>query len=190
MPYISTQDLFRFISPDEIKVYCGFSPNVRNETITAQIQLAQNLKLQVILGKTLYEELKAEFILANGNPNLIVDGTTNANGVDYKTLYFTCFPVLVWYTAWYSVSVIGVKLEEKGIMLNDSDYADNAAFNGLKLKEDRIRKTAEEYTEQLYCYLKETFKDDVEFNAESKNEGRRFSGVYFPVKTNKSCTNC
>lgn len=190
MPYYQElNDLFRFISPDEMKIYCGIAPNVRNEQLTPQIQLAQDLKLKIALGETLYNDLKEEFILANNNPNNLADGTTNADGVNYKALYFKCFPALVWWSAYYSVNVVAIKIEEKGIMLNDSDYADNAEFDGLKLKEDRIRKVAEEYTEQLYCYLKENFNDDPEFKEESKDEGRRFSGIFFPIKV-KKCNNC
>lgn len=189
MAYISLEDLFRFISPDEIKVYCGVAKNVRDEQITPQIQLAQTLKLEIALGSTLYQELKDEFVLANGNPNNLRDATQTPNGVDYKALYFKCFPVLVWWTAFYSVNVIAMKIEEKGIMYNDSDYAENGQFDAMKFKEDRIRKVAEEYTETLYCYLKDNFKDDKEFKEESKDEGRRFSGIYFPIKP-KSCSKC
>lgn len=189
MSYIELNDLFRFISPDEVKVYCGFAPNVRNEQITAQIQLAQSLKLEIALGTTLYNELKDEFILANGNPNNLRDNTMTPNGVDYKALYFKCFPVLIWWTAFYSLNVVAMKIEEKGVMWNDSDYADNASLDGMRFKEDRIRKTAEEYTEQLYCYLNANFKEDEEFKEESKDEGRRFSGIYFPNKP-KSCNKC
>lgn len=189
MAYIELNDLFRFISPDEVKVYCGVSNNVRNEVITPQIQLAQNLKLKIALGDTLYEKLKAEFITANYNPNNLPDSLTSLDGVDYKQLYQECFPSLVWWTAYYSMNVIAIKIEEKGIMANNSDYAENTEFDGLKLKEDRVRKVAEEYTEQLYCYLNENFKDDKDFTDESEDEGRRFSGMYFPTKPTK-CKDC
>lgn len=189
MAYQEINDLFRFIDADEMKVYCGVGQGVREEALLPQIQLAQNLKLKVMLGPTLYEELKADFIFANGNPNNMNDGTLNANGVNYKALYFQCFPVLVWWSAFYSVNVVAVRFEEKGLMANSSDYGDNTEFAGLKLKEDRIRKVAEEYTEALYCYLNDNFKDDAEFKEESKDEGRRFSGIYFPIKVN-SCKNC
>ena len=189
MAYKQIEDVFRFINPDEVKVYCGVGANVRDAQIIAQIQLAQSLKLEIALGSTLYNDLKNEFILANGNPNQLADGTTNADGINYKELYFKCFPCLVWWTAFYSINVIAVKVEEKGIMYNNSDYAENSEIDGFKLKEDRVRKVAEEYTEALYCYLKDTFKDDEEFKEESKDEGRRFSGMYFPVKVGK-CRGC
>lgn len=190
MAYTSLQDLFRFINPDEVKVYCGVGGNVREEAILPCIQTAQDLKIKKALGETLYNKLVVEFTTASFNPNNLADGTLNADGINYKELYFQMFKPLIWWTAYYSMNNIGVKVEEKGIMLNTSDYAENAEYNGLKLKEDRTRKTAEEYTEELYCYINDTFKDDEDFENESVDAGRRFSGIYFPNKSARKCNNC
>lgn len=183
-------DLFRFISPKEVKVYCGFSKNVRDDKILPQIQIAQNLYLKKALGDTLYSNLKEDFTNANYNVNNMSDGTTNADGINYKELYYKSFDMLVWWTGYYSLNVVAIQIEEKGLMSNYSEYADNAYETSFKLKEDRIRKIAEEYTENLYCYLSETFKNDEEFNEESVDEGRRFSGIFYPNKTGKNCNKC
>jgi hypothetical protein len=194
-PYIPLEDLFRFIEPSEISVYCGFETTIYEKTILPSIQIAQDLKLKKNLGDVLYNKLKDEFLLANKNPNNIRDSSQSPDGIDYKGLYFKCFPVLVWWSAVYSLSDVAIKIEQKGIMFDSADYAENGALETFKFKEARLKTTAEEYTEELVCYLEETFPKNSEANSlvkyqeESVEEGTRSCGIFFPKKFS-SCKKC
>jgi hypothetical protein len=192
------QDLFRFIQPQDIKTLCNMGSNVVDEELIPNIVLSQDTKIQTVLGKTLYNELVAEFIAANYNPALLPDGTTLPNQINYQELYQEIYKPLVWWSYYNSLAPIAIKIEEKGVQLNDSDYSDNAGIIGLKEVEARARKYAEHYQELLFCYINETFKDRTlptyrtELVKESREEGKRFSGIYFPhqrgcVKCNTDC---
>ena len=181
---VEQTDLFRFISPDELSVYCGVSPNVREEHIIPNIILAQDLFLKKLLGNTLYDNLKNEFINANYKPNDLPDGTTTTNGINYKQLYNECFSPLVWWTAYYSIRNLSVKITESGIMFNTTDYSENGKMELYNLSEDRCRKVAEEYTVVLKEYLDTTFKTNEQYEEEKKEVGERFSGMYFKKKVN------
>lgn len=186
---VQQTDLFRFISPDELSVYCGVSANVREEHIIPNIILAQDLFLKKLLGNTLYNDLKDEFINANYIPNNLPDGTTTTNAINYKQLYAECFPALVWWTAYYSIKNLSIKITETGLMFNDTDYSENGKMEVLNLSEDRCRKIAEEYTVVLKTYLDNTFKTNGQYEEEKTEIGERFSGMYFKRKVKYPNTN-
>lgn len=184
------KDIKTLVTPLDIKTYCSMSPNIQDVVFIPKIKLAQDLKLEIILGSSLYKRLWEEFTLANGVPSAIADGTTNADGINYKELYEYISPVLIWWSAYYSLDAIVIKVDEKGVNIHTSDYTaevDRAAYTD-KLKQYRYN--AETYTEKLQCYLQEALKDDEDYEEEGdKNEGTTTFNIFFPSKRNK-CNNC
>ena len=176
------------INTQDILTLCGISANVQETNLIPSILIATDTYIKPTLGKTLYDSLMVEWIAALKNPNNLPDGTL-APFIDYKTLYIDYVrPSLAWWAYTDFIPVNGLKVEEKGVMLNDSDYGTNAGVEGINKIETRARKNAENYTERLHCYLKETFKDNVDFNKQTEPEGKFFSGIFFPQS--KSCSTC
>jgi len=181
------QNIDVLIPTQDILTYCGISANIQETNLIPSILIATDTYIKPTLGETLYDNLMAEYILALKNPNNLPDGTL-APFIDYKTLYKKVRPALAWWSYTDFIPANGIKVEEKGVMLNDSDYGTNAGIDGLRLIETRARKNAENYTEVLHCYLKETFKTNTDFQEETKPEGKHFSGIFFPQT--KGCSNC
>lgn len=186
---IQSREAFHtLVTVQDIKTYIPIAANIVNASLIPHIITATDTVLRPILGSTLYSRLLDEWTLANFNPNDLRDGTQTPDMIDYKELYKQLFFPLIWNSALQALPFLAVKISEKGIMLNDSDYSDNAGIVGLNEMKFTVRKTAENYTEQLICYVKDTFKSE-DFANESKAEGGFFSGIHFPIKPSK-CKNC
>lgn len=179
------------ISDKDIKLYCDVSANIQSSSFVPSIILAQDLKILPEIGETLYNELVAEWILANRNVNNLPDGSLSANTFNYRELYKRILKPLVWWSYTTSIAGMSIKVEEKGVMLNKADYADNSLFTGIKEAETRARKNAEYYTEQLRCYIKEVISKRIDADS-VKNEPKKvagfFGGIYF--RNDSSCGDC
>lgn len=182
-------DIVTLITPTNIKTYCGVAANIQDSNFIPSIIIATDLKIKPNLGVTLFNKLMVEFIAVNANPaNLPISGSTD--GVNYFELYEQIFKPLIWWAYTDSIAPIAIKVEEKGVQFPNSDYSENAGIAAMREIENRTRKNAEYYTEQLLCYIKNTFKDDADVVDEAQDEGSFFSGIFFPKDFTKSCSSC
>ena len=188
-PIDRRNDLNILVTPSDIKTYTNLSPNVNDLTIRPVIFLCQRLYVQTVLGDTLYNKLMVEWDNANRVPADLPDGTLGPDTTNYKELYQEFYQALIWWSYTHLIFVNGVKIEEKGVMLNQSDYSENGGFELIRQVENRVRSVAQTYQDKFTCYVKDTFKEDEDVKVESKSNGTTFSGMYFPnkVKTCKSC---
>lgn len=180
------------ITTKDVKQYCNLNANVQDALIIPSIITATDTKIIPVISKQLYQELINELILVNMNPNNLPDGTTLPNNFNYKELYQEILKPLVWWSYSLLIPNIGIKVDEKGIMLNDSDFSENGGLNLIREAETRARKTAEYYTEQLNCYVKEVTKkreDSQALESDQSLVSGFFNGLYFPKK-HKRCTDC
>jgi hypothetical protein len=176
------------ISDKDIKLYCDVSANIQSSSFTPSIILAQDLKILPEIGETLYNELLNEWIAANRIVNNLPDGSLSANTFNYRELYKRILKPLVWWAYTNSIAGMSIKVEEKGVMLNKADYADNSLFTGIREAETRARKNAEYYIEQLRCYIKDVISkriDAEEIKTEPKKVAGFFGGIYF--RSDESC---
>jgi len=186
-------DISTLIKADTVKIYCSLAANIRNEVIIPKIKLAEDLKLVLILGNSLYDRLVDEFNAANGVPSAIADGTTNADGINYQELYNKCVPVLSWWSAYYSLDAIAVKVDEKGVNVHTSDYTAEVDRASYIDKAKQYRTNAESYTEILQCYLQENLSDDEDYEDEGNTEeGKSTFGIFFSNKHKRKggCKRC
>lgn len=188
---IERMDSINLITDKEIKFYCDVSANIQSSSFTPSIILAQDTKILPEIGETLFNELLNEWKIANRNVNNLPDGTTSANTFNYRELYQRILKPLVWWSYTTSIAGMSIKVEEKGVMLNKADYADNSLFTGIKEAETRARKNAEYYTEQLRCYIKDVISKRIDADT-IKNEPQKvagfFGGIYF--RNDSSCNDC
>jgi hypothetical protein len=187
----SRMDIVNLIDDKDIKLYCSVSANIQSSEFVPGIILAQDCKIQPEIGETLYNELLAEWVLAGGIVNNLPDGSLSANTFNYRELYKRILKPLVWWAYTETIPAISIKVEEKGVMLNKAEYADNTDLSGIKEAETRARKNAEYYTEQLRCYIKDVISkriDAEEIKDEPKKVAGFFGGIYF--SNTSSCNNC
>ena len=182
-------DLTLLVTPEDVKTFTNIGQNVNDLNIIPIIFLAQELYIKTVLGEPLYLRLLTEWNAANRVPANLPDGTLGPDTTNYKELYQEFYQALIWWSYTHFIFVNGVKVEEKGVMLNQSDYAENGGLELIRQTENRVRSIAQNYQDAFICYVKETFKDNTEVKENSKSNGTTFSGIYFPNKV-KNCKQC
>lgn len=178
----SRMDIVNLIDDKDIKLYCNVSANIQSSLFVPAIILAQDTKIEPEIGHTLFSELLNEWILAGGIVANLPDGTTSANTFNYRELYKRILKPLVWWAYTEAIPGISIKVEEKGVMLNQAEYAENTQMIGIKEAETRARKNAEYYTEQLRCYVKDVISKRIDADTvkeEPKKVAGFFGGIYF-----------
>ena len=190
----SRMGIVNLIDDKDIKLYCNVSANIQSSLFVPAIILAQDTKIQPEIGHTLFTELMNEWILANRIVANLPDGTTSANTFNYRELYNRILKPLVWWSYTEAIPGISIKVEEKGVMLNQADYAENTQMIGIKEAETRARKNAEYYTEQLRCYVRDVISKRIDADTvkeEPKKVAGFFGGIYFNNinSCNNNCNN-
>ena len=179
------QGLFKLVTPQTVKVLTGLNANIQEDTLEIPIQTAQAFRIGGTLGKTLYDKLCAQWVTAAYDRNNLP--TAAPDGVNYQELYDQVVLPLCWWAYVESLVVLAVSIDNKGVMLNTSEYQENAGKDGYYLLINRQQKTAEAYIDRLAEYVCKTFKNDNDVSQEaSKNGGTRFT---FGFQSGDSC-NC
>jgi len=184
------RQLFKFVTPEEVKISTGLSANITDDGLNIPIITATDMKIKPIIGDYLYNNLKTLYIAANYDDSLLPDSLTSTDGIDYRELYNQIYQPLCWWSYIESLLTLSVKIEEKGIQYNTSDYSTNGEISAYNQVHNRQRKVAESYTEKLICYVKETFKDNATVSKEVGAEGTYASGIYFYKPTKRPCKYC
>ena len=179
---------FTFVTPQQVKIATGLAPNINDDNLVVPIITAMNLRLKPILGTTLYNSLKQHYIDANYNANALPDGSTLPDNINYKELYSELYNMLCWWSFVQALLGIAIKVDEKGIMFNSSDFATNSELVGYNKVSDNNQKIAEMYTDQLVCYVREAITDK-QLKAGENESGTTQFATFFPNKRN-FCEGC
>lgn len=185
---ILRSEQFTFVTPQQVKIVTGLAPNINDDNLVVPIVTAMNLRLKPILGVTLYNSLKQHYIDANYDANLLPDGSTLPDNINYKELYSELYYMLCWWSFVQALLGIAIKIDEKGIMFNSSDFAVNSELVGYNKVSDSNQKIAEMYTDQLVCYVR-TAITDKQLKAGENESGTTQFATFFPNKRN-FCENC
>ena len=176
---VKRSQLFKFTSPEDVKLNTGLVNSISNDALITPIITSQDLNILPVLGSTLYNNLKTHFIAGNYDPENLPDGSTLPDNINYKELYYKMFPALCWWSAVHSLLSISVKVDDKGIMYNNSDYSSNGELPAYNQVNNKMTKIAESYTDNLLEYMKETFANNKDVVKESVPVGRkRFATIY------------
>ena len=185
---LERSEQFMLITPNNVKVVAGLAANINNDNLITGIIRATDLRIQPILGDTLYENLKAHYIAVNYVWTNLPDGSTFPDNIDYKTLYSKIYKALCWWSYMDSLLTIAVKTDEKGIMFNNADYSTNGELVAYSEVKAQLTKVAEAYTDILVCYVKSAIID-AELKEEQIESSTTEFSTYFPKKSN-GCNNC
>ena len=181
-------ELFTFVTPEEVKVNTGLAANINDDNLVIPIVTATNIRIKPILGDSLFNSLKSHYIAVNYDYNLLPDGSTLPDNINYKQLYIEMFQALCWWSYIESLIGIAIKVEEKGIMYNQSSFSDNGELAGYNQVNNRQKQIAESYTDIFRCYVKETIID-ISLKKEQVESATSEYSTFFPNKYNK-CNNC
>lgn len=183
-------DIFTLITVEDVKTYTPLRANVEPSQLKSSIFNAELLYIKNALGKTLYDELVNEFVAVQGNPNLLPDGSTLPNATNYKELYQQMKLALIWYSYYMIIPVLGIKLTEKGVEYQNSDFSDNGELKAINELESRALIVAKQHLDNLTCYIDKTFTSKRnEIVQESNNLSTTSQFIYIPKSHRcKSCT--
>lgn len=139
------------ISEDYIKTNSGLNDNVWGSYLTPSIREAQDIKLQQILGSTLYERLLE--MVENG-------AIRNADFKPYKDLLDGYIqPYLMYQTISDLVPIIGVKLTNLGVVISNDEHLTNLTQSERELVQSYYGQRAEFYGKRLQNFLKDNRKN-------------------------------
>lgn len=145
--------LITFIEPLYVKVHTTVSPNLNDGVIKTSIWQAQNQYTKSVLGLELYNKLLDLWITANKIPQNLPDAGQSIDGNDYRALYFACLDSLCWFSYYNIILNTGVKIDEKGVMTNNSDYSENGGIELIAMMQRNIKNIASEHQETLRRYI-------------------------------------
>ena len=134
------------ISEDFIKTNSGLNDNVWGSYLTPAIREAQDIKLQQILGSTLYQSLLDK----------VADGSIKNNDFKpYKSLLDDYVQIYLMYqTISDLVPIIGVKLTNLGVVVSNDEHLTNLSQSERELVQTYYGQRAEFYGKRLQEYLK------------------------------------
>ena len=135
------------ISEDFIKTNSGLNDNVWGSYLTPAIREAQDIKLQQILGTSLYQSLLDK----------VADGTIkNIDFKAYKTLLDEYVQIYLMYqTISDLVPFIGVKLTNLGVVISNDEHLTNLSQSERELVQTYYEQRAEFYGKRLQEFLKD-----------------------------------
>jgi len=116
-----------------------FDPNL----VSPFIGLAEEANVIRILGQDLYDDMVANQNpnVSNYNPNagaLVQKFPSNANYETLWTKFLLRYEGLVVYQ--YALPFIGIQTTPQGVLLNNTEYEDNAGLEGVKFLQTTIQK--------------------------------------------------
>jgi hypothetical protein len=133
------------ISEDYIKTNSGLNDNVWGNYLTPAIREAQDIKLQQILGTSLYEAILEQ--VKNG-------AIKNDHFKPYKALLDDYIqPYLMYQTISDLVPIIGVKLTNIGVVVSNDEHLTNLTQGERELVQTYYGQRAEFYGKRLQNFL-------------------------------------
>lgn len=188
------------VSELDIKTKTPMSANKVDTSLINYITLAQDMYIKKTLGVTLYNNLIAEWVQSSYNPDGLPDGTyvdplSTPNAIppiivgdktNYKQLYQEIRKTLIWYSYVLSLPYIAIKVEEAGIMLNNTDYSESSGIVGLDRLVREGKAVAQSYMELLQEYICSIVEDKEEL----KDVGGASIGIFVPHRNHHNRNTC
>jgi hypothetical protein len=175
------------IKPQDVKVYTPISGSINESNLVVAIKAAEDTWIKPTMGK-LYDELLSELALVNDDPDKLPDGSLLPYK-NYKELYSQMYLSHVWYSYFTYVKMFSIKVEEKGVMFNSSDYAENGGLKALSTISEEIKTVAERYMTIFQCYLNDKYKEKEE-DLNPMGQKTTSLGLYIPQRYFKKCKKC
>lgn len=147
------------ISEDYIKTHSGLNENIWGSYLTPAIITAQDIKLQSILGDTLYEALL----------NIVENGRISASDRRaYKSLLDGYIqPYLMWATLSDLVPIIAIKMANIGTVISNDEHIQNISLEERNLLQKFYEDKADFYCRRLQDFLKNTRDKNIKFDLEN-----------------------
>jgi len=175
-----------------------FDPNL----VSPFIGLAEEANVIRILGQDLYDDMVANQNpnVSNYNPNagaLVQKFPSNPNYETLWTKFLLRYEGLVVYQ--YALPFIGMQTTPQGVLLNNTEYADNAGLEGVKFLQTTIQKHIDDLEPLINTFLCDNKGDYPEFDSEKMcdeccndctSDSYSYCGCGYSLNYNKPCPSC
>lgn len=158
----------------------NLSTNFDQNLIAPYIALAEEGNTVRILGVDLYEDmiLNQNPLPSNYNPNagaIVLKFPTNAAYENLWTKYLLRYEGLI--TVNYALPFIGLQTSTQGVLLKNTEFAENAGIEGIKFLQDTIQKPIDDLEPRIEYFL-----------CKNKGDYLKFDSSKCPCKDNVSCS--
>jgi len=131
------------ISEVKLKNFTNINKNVDMDVLKAEVQIAQDIDLQTLLGTKFYNHLLSQ-----------VSATGNTFNVDEKTLVDDYIqPFLIQQAYYQSMNAIAFRSMNRGVVTGDMENAHSVDLNTLKYLRSIQKQRADFYMTRLQDYL-------------------------------------
>ncbi len=177
--------------------------NFDQNLIAPYIALAEEANTVRLLGQELYEDMISEQNpnASNYNPDagaLVQKFPTNAAYEALWVKFLLRYEGLIVYN--YALPFIGLQTTPQGVLLKNTEYAENAGLEGIKFLQDTIQKPIDDLEPRIKDYLCENKGDFPLFNAakycpecltfDSDSPLHEGCGCGYTARCGKRCKTC
>ena len=171
------------LSVDNFLDKAVLAEDVNSLIVKKTLQIAQSIKMQSLLGTTLYNKIL----------NLVSDGTiSDVGNVKYKTLLDDYIIPVIQFEGYYKLLLhLHAQVTDKGAQTRSGEYSNYIDMSGLKLLRAEAKNESEFYANLLVVFMCDNSNDYPEYynNQEGINASKQpfFSGIVFD---NGACDDC
>jgi hypothetical protein len=158
----------------------NLSTNFDQNLIAPYIALAEEGNTVRILGVDLYEDmiLNQNPLPSNYNPNagaIVLKFPTNTAYENLWTKFLLRYEGLI--VVNYALPFIGLQTSTQGVLLKNTEFAENAGIEGIKFLQDTIQKPIDNLEPRIQDFL-----------CKNKGDYLKFDSSKCPCKDNVSCS--
>jgi hypothetical protein len=168
------QPIVYFISTSYLRSVTPIQDNVDDDILTPHITVAQDTYLQQIIGETFYDHLK----------NGVKNNTLNNNDLTFMRDFVQ--PLIAQYTMYLAFPFLNLKITNKAISKESSEYSQPADLGEMKYMRSSIKDIAEFYAKRMvkhlldYQYLYPSYANPNAKDNLPKRADSYFTGLYIP----------
>ena len=161
-----------FVSEAKMKAFTDINENVSVDVLLPNIQLAQDIGLQNILGSKLYKSLQEKV------------KTSSLNSEETELLEEKIQPYLLHRAYWEALPSLFFKIMNKSIIVGNTEQGSSADFAQLKYLRNIQQNRYEFYEQRLIDYLQYNSNKFPDYISNTKEDGMNpskenyFSGIH------------
>tara|TARA_R110000868_G_scaffold113675_2_gene304882 strand:+ start:1709 stop:2287 length:579 start_codon:yes stop_codon:yes gene_type:complete len=162
------------VSSDKIKAFTNINDNIDESILLSNIQIAQDIGLQTLLGTQFYNEIKTK---AQAN---------TLNGPETTLLQDYIQPYLIQRAYYESIPNIWMRVMNKSITIGNTEQGQAVSAGDMKYLRTMTQNRYEFYAQRMMDFLKDHQNDYPTYFSYSSNQGMAptkenyFNGIHIP----------
>lgn len=162
------------VSAEKLKAFSNINQNVDEALLVSNIQIAQDIGLQTLLGTQFYTEIKNKA------------QSDTLNGPETTLLQDYIQPYLIHRAYYESIPNIWMRVMNKSIVVGNTEQGSAVSAGDMKYLRNMTQNRYEFYAQRLMDYIKDNPNDYPTYFSYSSNQGMApqkenyFGGIHIP----------